>query len=129
MTNRFVIMLAVPLLFAAPSPALADATASTVFDTVDSVELNQRDLCVNGSTCFIHTIVVVTGILGGASTSTSRSFDFVDKADIAAHCQRLAMVAMSKPGKYRFGIGADGTFSPPFGAPGHGACRLTLVSP
>lgn len=126
MMNRLAILLAVPLVFVAPRSALANASAGTVFDTVDGVELDQIDSCL--STCFIHTIVIVTGIRSGRSTPNTLSFDFADKADIAAHCQRLAMVAMSKPGKYRFGIGVDGTNSDP-GAPGHGACSLTLVTP
>lgn len=130
MTTRFTLLLAAPLTFVAPRSVLADATAGTMFDTVDSVELNQRELCSGGiSTCSTHTIVAVMGIRSGRSTPDTRSFDFVDKADIAAHCQRLAMVAMSKPGKYRFGIGSDGTFAPNFGVPGHGACSLTLVNP
>src|SRR5262249_20356620 len=102
MTNRFMLLFAAPLIFAAPRPALANATAGTVFDTVDGVELDQIDSCPF-STCFIHTIVIVTGIRSGHSTPNTLSFDFADKADVAAHCQRLAMVAMSKPGKYRFG--------------------------
>jgi hypothetical protein len=122
MTNRFTILFAASLIFAAPRPALA-VTAFAVFDTVDGVELDQVDSCQGG--CFVHTVVVVTGIRRGQSTPTSQSFDFGDKVDIAAHCQRLAMVAMSKPGKYRFGIGAD-TF---ITQNGHGACSLTLINP
>lgn len=128
MMNRFTSLFVAPLIFVAPRPALADATAATVFDTVDSVELDQRENCpTSPSACFTHTIVIVTGILSGRSTPNTRSFNFVDKADIAAHCQRLAMLAMSKPGKYRFGIGSDGPF--PGGSRGNGACSLTLVNP
>lgn len=126
MANRFMLLCAALLIFVAPRPALADASASTVFDTVDGVELDQVGMCDFG--CVTHTIVRVTGIRSGHSTPNTVSFDFVDKADIAAHCQRLAMLAMSKPGKYQFGIGADGTFTSETTV-GHGACSLTLVNP
>jgi hypothetical protein len=126
MANRFMLLCAALLIFVAPRPALADASAGTVYDTVDGVELDQVEICVFG--CVTHTIVKVTGIRTGHSTPSTLSFDFVDKADIAAHCQRLAMLAMSKPGKYQFGIGADGTPSSAATA-GHGACSLTLVNP
>jgi hypothetical protein len=122
MMNRLMIVLVVPLILAVPRPALA-ASATAVFDTVDSVELDQVDDCNGG--CFIHAVVVVTGIRKGQTTPTTQSFNFGDKGDMAVHCQRLAMVAMSKPGKYRFGIGADVNIT----QNGHGACSLTLVNP
>lgn len=78
------------------------------------------------ASCFLHTVIVVTGIRRGQSTPVTLSFDFGDQADIATHCQRLAMVAMAKPGKYRFSIGVD-TFTG--ASSGKGACSLTLVSP
>src|SRR5262245_18202079 len=118
MMNRFMILLVASLVLAAPRSALAFPTVSGTFDTVDDVEIQQVTSC--GSFCLAHTIVSVTGIPRGQTTPTTQSFDFDIQADLAAHCQRLAMVAMAKPGTYRFGIGTNS---------GGGACRLTLVSP
>lgn len=119
MMNRFTIFLAASLVFAAPRAALAFPTVSWTFDTVDDVQIQQVTSC--GTFCLAHTILSVTGIPRTQTTPTTVSFDFQIQADLAAHCQRLAMVAMAKPGKYRFGIGTDTTNG--------GACRLTLVNP
>lgn len=127
MMNRFTIVFAAPLIFAAPRPALASAVASAVFDTVDGVELQQASSCIPSFGCWTHTFVVVTGIRHGQSTVVTQSWDFGDQADVAAHCQRLAIVAQAKPGKYLFGIGADTNFNTV--NHGNGACRLTLVNP
>lgn len=122
--NRFTILLAASLMFAAVPSALA-ITASTTFDTVDGAEIQQLSSC-GASGCFPQaTMLLVTGILGGQTTPTTRSFDFGFQADLAAHCQRLAMIAMAKPGKYRFAIGAD-NFNR--GTPS-AACRLAIVNP
>lgn len=126
MMNRFTILVVALLIFAGPRSAVASASASVVFDTVDAMNLGQSSSC-NSSGCWTHTTLFVTGILKGQSTPTSRLFDFGDQADIAAHCQRLAMVVMAKPGKYRFGIGTDENFNSV--NHGNGACSLSLVTP
>jgi hypothetical protein len=123
MMNRFAILFAAPLIFVAPRPALASATVSSVFDTVDGAEIQQFSPCTSAGCA--RTSLLVTGILRGQTTPITVLFDFGFQADLAAHCQRLAMVAMAKPGKYRFGIGADNSNQ---NDPG-GACRLTLITP
>jgi hypothetical protein len=127
MTNRFTILLAAPLILAAPRPALAFASPSTIFDTVDGVTIFQGSVCSSGIGCFTHTFIDVTGIRKGQTTVSTVEFDFGDQAPVAAHCQRLATVAMAKPGKYRFGIGADINFNSV--NHGNGACNLTIVAP
>lgn len=123
MMNRITILLAASLAF--PSSALANATASTVFDTVDNAEIQQLSTCGTLGCFPAATMLLVTGILQGQTTPTAHSFDFGFQADLAAHCQRLAMIAMAKPGKYRFAIGADNSNR---GAPS-AACRLAIVNP
>jgi hypothetical protein len=103
MTHRIAACLALAsLTFVAPRPAAAAVTHT--FDTVDAVEI------VNGSDT-----LVVTGILVGQTTPTTLSFYFV-----GVRCERLAVIAMSKPGKFRFGIGSSG---------GSGSCKLILQTP
>lgn len=120
--NRFTILLAASLMFAAVRSALA-ITASITFDTVDGAEIQQLSACTSAGCA--RTSLVVTGILRGQTTPGTRTFDFGFQADLAAHCQRLAMIAMAKPGKYRFAISADNN-NPSVPS---GACNLTLVSP
>lgn len=111
------------LVLAAPRPGAADASILTVFDTVDSVEIQHLPIC---SSCSgNHSVVVVRGIHSGSSTPTTSSFDFGQDTDIATRCGNLAVIAMSKPGKYQFGIGAD-NLNP---GGGHGDCKLILVTP
>jgi hypothetical protein len=128
MTNRSTILLTALLIFAAPQPALADAHIDAVFDAVDGVDLRQGVVGTSAFGLRVHTFVDVTGIRQGQSTVVTQSFDFGEQPDVAAHCQRLAMVAVAKPGKYRFGIGADTNFSSSVNH-GMGACNLKLVAP
>lgn len=127
MMNRFPILVAALLIFAGAPSAVAGASASAVYDTVDAVSLGQSVSCTSSLGCWTHTTLSVTGILKGQTTPTSRLFDFGDQAEIAAHCQRLAMIVMAKPGKYRYGIGTDEFFTSV--NHGNGACSLTLVNP
>lgn len=114
-------LLITSLALAAPRVVAADSGITAVFDTVDSVEIVDHDLC---SGCGIHALVVVKGILAGGSTVASRTFDFSSNVASATRCEHLAVIAMSKPGKYQFGIGAQ-----PDSAGGHGDCKLILVTP
>jgi len=100
------------LSLAAPRPAAAAAPTVT-FDTVDAVEIN------NGTNS-TATFIVVTGILAGASTPTTMSFTFGTTTAIGLHCERLAMIAIAKPGKYQFAIGSNSSSA---------ACRLILRTP
>jgi hypothetical protein len=106
---------------AGPRSAAADASIQAVFDTVDSVEIVDHEPC---SGCASHALVIVKGILTGASAPTSRTFDFSLNVASATRCEHLAVIAMSKPGKYQLGIGAQAD-----SAGGHGDCKLILVTP
>jgi hypothetical protein len=110
------------LTLAAARTVVADPGIQATFDSVDFVEIRNHDVC---SGCTIHTVVTVRGITTGHSTPSTLNFDFGTNKDMATRCERLATIAMSKPGKYQFDIGAD-TFG---GEGGHGVCRLTLVAP
>ena len=99
------------------APRHAAATIATItFDTIDAVELNNE--------CCGKVNLVVTGILVGEGTPTTRTFTFQNDSAVDAaatlHCERFAVIAMSRPGKYQFAIGSV------FNA---GACRLILRTP
>jgi hypothetical protein len=102
--------------FTVPRHAAAAINPTTTYDTVDAVEV-QNDCC-----SFVN--LVVTGILAGQSTPTTRTFAFSNSsatdAAPALRCERFAVIAMSKPGKYQFAISASGTL---------GACKLILRTP
>ncbi len=124
MTNRLAICFVIASAVTSVSRrGAADAVIQIVFDTVDSVEIKNQDACNGCST--VQSVVVVTGIPSGSSTRFTRSFNFGLNNDIATRCEHLAVIAMSKPGKYQFGIGAD-TFN---AGAGHGDCKLILVTP
>jgi hypothetical protein len=107
---------------ATPRSAVAGEVAiQAVFDTVDFVEIKNQDGC---SSCVSQSIVIVRGIAAGASAPITVSFNFGTNADMATRCERLGVLAMSKPGKFQFSIGAD-TFNPQ----GHGHCKLLAVTP
>jgi hypothetical protein len=96
MTHRLAACLAIAsLTFMAARPAAA-ATTHT-FDTVDALEIEYNSNSGN--------IVIVTGILVGQMTPTTHTFAFNGYGDDARQCERFAVIAMSKPGKYRFAIG------------------------
>lgn len=123
MTRFAVCFVIASLVLAAPRRGAAAFPTLTMFDTVDSVEIQFLPVCDG---CGVnHSFVVVRGIVSGVSTPSTRSFDFGLASDIATRCEHLAVIAMSKPGKYQFGIGADA--DNPGG--GHGDCKLILVTP
>jgi hypothetical protein len=105
----------VVLATAAPRPAGATIISTTVFDTVDTVEINNENNSVN---------LVVTGILTGGGVPRTMSFAFLNTQALAAaaalRCERFAVIAMSKPGKYQFAVGVSGSL---------GACKLILRTP
>ncbi|MCE9579002.1 MAG: hypothetical protein K8W52_38110 [Deltaproteobacteria bacterium] len=70
-------------------PAHAAGPTFVEFETVDAVETN------NG-------YFAVTGILVGASAPTRVAFAPITTLDVAGRCERFALLAMSKPGKYLF---------------------------
>ncbi len=114
---RFSICLVfVSLSIAALRPAYADV--ADVYDTVDAVEMSAR---TNNDD---RTALQVTGIPTGQTTPVTRTYIFIDTHhDVVIQCQRLAVLVMSKPGKFRFGIG-----NPGFPSGGKG-CKLILRNP
>jgi len=111
------------LLVAAPRSAPA-AVVDHVFDTVDTVEINHDPGCAPSSGCGPAARVVVTGIRQNTSVQVTEEFIFYSDTDMAARCERLALIAIAKPGKYRFAIGShtNGSFNSTFG----GGCRLVV---
>jgi len=112
MTHRLAFCLAlVALTVLLPRPTSATDISTMRFDTVDAVELNTD----NGGVVNL----VITGILAGQSSPVTATFPFSNNSP-ALQCERFAIIAMSKPGKYQLAVGTFGTA---------GACRLTLRAP
>ena len=123
MTHRLAFYLLITsLAVAAPRSVAADPVIQTVFDTVDSVEIKDHELCSGCGTD--HSLVIVKGIAAGGSVPGTHSFDFYTNVASATRCEHLAVIAMSKPGKYQFGIGSETS-----SAGGRGDCKLILVTP
>ena len=127
MMHRLAICLAfLSITTVTPRPAGASAVISVVFDTVDFVEIRTDDAR--------NLFLLVRGIPSGQSTPSTGTFNFgnynttfgVDPADAATRCERLALIAMSKPGKYQFGIGLQNLSG---GNRPSVDCRLTRVTP
>jgi hypothetical protein len=83
-------------LIAGPGTSAADpvtAPGPAVYDTVDAVEVRSSQ-------------IVVTGIISGQSTTSEFLYSIVDattgSAVAASRCDRLALLAIAKPGKYQF---------------------------
>ena len=92
------------------------AATPYVFVTVDAVE-NE-----NGQRLRIK------GIQQGQSTATEVYVDLYVSGDAAASaarvqsCERLALLAMNKPGQYLYQVGATSSY-------GYRGCRLTRLNP
>ena len=111
MTHRFIAFLVIAsLTFLAPRPAAAAVTHT--FDTVDAVEIafyassSQPDR------------IIVTGILVGQTTPTTVTFNY-NTFERVRECKILALIAIAKPGKYQFAIGAGS----------QGSCKLIRHNP
>jgi hypothetical protein len=107
----------------APRPAAAAVT--DFYDTIDAVEVNNLDPNAAGD----RSVLTVTGILTGQTAAITRVYIFANanppaNVDMAMHCHRLAVLAMSKPGKFQYAIG-PGPFS---GTIAHG-CKLIARTP
>ena len=117
MIRRLAICLVIAsLTFVAPRPAAAAVTHS--FDAVDAVEIGHLSSYQNSH------FVIVTGILVGATVQTTHKFHFDGNPEQSTRCERFAVIAMSKPGKFRFSIGSITST----GGTG-GGCKLTLRTP
>jgi hypothetical protein len=101
---------------ASPTPASADdADGPHVYDTVDTVQSGPSERSIT-----------VTGIIAGQSTATTLTYTLRGSIetnateDVTARCDRFALLAMAKPGKYQFAIvGTLNVFD----------CKLTLRAP
>lgn len=98
----------------AASPAAAQTTSSSwTFETVDDVQVY-----TNTSYASPQVTVTVTGIVQGESAATTHSAMIVDEARATAEaCERMALLALSKPGQYRFTLS------------GVSGCKLARVAP
>jgi hypothetical protein len=113
MTKRLRICLALVAVAVAAGPAAAAIPVS--FDTVDAVEI----VDAGGSA---GQQVKVTGIVTGAGTPTIVLFSFGSKGDAAARCERMATIAMAKPGKFRLTVSAESSSTVV-------GCKLTAITP
>ncbi len=92
------------------NPAIGPVT----YDTVDAVEV-------------LDNRITITGIAAGGSVPVELTFTILDvpgstTGAAAARCDRLALLAMAKPGKYQFATTATNT-SLRFG------CKLIVRTP
>jgi hypothetical protein len=89
----------------------AEAADETAYDTVDQME-------------FISTQFTLTGIIQGQSAPSVTSyfvFGGTDALEKVSQCQRIVMLVMSKPGKFRLTmLSVSGNFA---------GCRLTVRTP
>jgi hypothetical protein len=99
--------------FGSPPPAVAAFGDTTTYDTVDAVEV-------------LADQIKVTGIISGQGAPSTTLYGIVGSGstDVAAsRCDRLALLAMSKPGKFRFALVEELTSSRRFG------CKLIVRTP
>jgi hypothetical protein len=92
----------------APESARAAPGDVTAYDTVDAIEAIGND-------------IIVTGIIAGQGAPTTTQYNIFQTEVTASRCDRFALLAMSKPGKFRFAVieGAFDRFS----------CKLILRTP
>jgi hypothetical protein len=103
------------LLPAAPASAAPPAQGPAVYDTIDAVEVWADH-------------IVITGIISGQSSPSELSYTILDGSSTstpggAARCDRLAMLAVAKPGKYQFATVLVPGFGSRFG------CKLIVRTP
>lgn len=95
------------------TPAIADFPFDgQVYDTVDAVQSDAA-------------FITITGIVVGQSTATTSTYrirSLINDGASAARCDRFALLAMAKPGKYQFATVMVSSF-PEFD------CKLTVRTP
>jgi hypothetical protein len=118
MSRHLIGCLIIALAFHSPAPAVAEPSPGfpAVYETVDAVE-------AWGSR------IIVTGIISGQQSLSELSYTIYDgtaasaSPEAAARCDRLAMLAMAKPGKYQFAtVEVANTF-------GKFGCKLIVRAP
>ncbi|HSS00566.1 MAG TPA: hypothetical protein VLM79_26085 [Kofleriaceae bacterium] len=94
-------------------PARAAFGDVTLYETVDAINA-------------VTTAIVVTGIIAGQSGPSTTRYSIRNLGsggaaiDTAARCDRLALLAMSKPGKFQFGMVDDNGIATVF------SCKLIV---
>jgi hypothetical protein len=112
--KRCLVLLALAGALAAPArPARAQLVTSFAFTTVDSVAIQ------NGR-------FIVKGVVQGDAAASEHFFNFgsslvVNSDGTIDACNRMALMAMSKPGQYLFEMTASSGFNVPL-------CRLTRLN-
>jgi hypothetical protein len=74
-----------------PLPAMAATSDTTTYDTIDAVEV-------------VGSVITVTGIISGQGAPTTTTYTVLGGTESAARCDRLALLAMAKPGKFQFAV-------------------------
>lgn len=106
--KRFVVAVTAVLLLAG-SVARAQTTWFA-FTTVDAVNMETNRMSV-------------TGVLEGAAAASTATFYFTSGApDLLQNCQKLALLAMTKPGQYLLKINPGVSY-------GYPQCTLARVAP
>ena len=123
MWNRLAICLVVFASIAAPRLVAAFVSIQHFYDAVDVVEVRSETSC-NSVTCNPHTALFLQGIRSGQTGASSATYDFGGDTEGAKHCERMAQMAMAKPGKYQFAIGSFSNNSNSFG---QSTCRLVRL--
>ncbi len=113
--------LVLSLVASAPVARAQTAPAATVFTTVDSFAYDAQD-------CYIRITGIVQGDAAASEKTISRycgsSMTGTDELLLRVQaCERMALVAMAKPGQYLFQIAQGPTYGSWFG------CKLTRVNP
>ncbi len=107
--------LAAALTLLPPAPLLAQAAlGDVVFATVDAVETQT------------NSVFIVTGIVEGAAEPTRHTFSIIFSIEPQSglnRCDRFALLAMSKPGRYQFSIVNASS------SPSAVRCKLALRAP
>lgn len=125
MIRRLAIGLAITSL-ALVCPRAFAAPTGDVYDTVDSVEVHNFNTDVGSGT---NVTLTVTGIRAGAAAPVTKVYSFGTVSqyalDAVHQCQRLAVLAMSKPGKFRFSVNTPYSYAPSFAV----GCAMTVRTP
>jgi hypothetical protein len=107
MTRHFCICFILAVAIASPREASADET--TIYEAIDAFQVSE-------------TSIRITGIIAGASAPTAKLYFLGRGNELAPRCDRFAMLAMSKPGKFQLAIVTpDGTSV--------SACQLIVRTP
>jgi hypothetical protein len=115
MKRHFAAAVLAAFVLVAPAVRAQTAPASTVFSTVEGVEVEASRF-------------TITGVVQGEPEARAVQFHVFSyaspgsRSDILGSCERFALVAMSKPGEYLLHV-YPGTSS------GVAHCKLTLANP